>query len=88
MYEPGPLNILARLLKARGPPSITGLKGVLELLGDYSGFVSLVTEFLPEHQEEILGQPDAGARECRPDSIRHPAMPSPANCAGRGPVHQ
>ncbi len=57
MYEPGPLEILARLLKARGPPSITGLLGRLELIGDYSGFVSLVTEFLPEHRDEILGQP-------------------------------
>ena len=52
----GPLQILARRLHSLGPPSLSVLIARLGEMEEYEDFITLVREFLPEREEEILHQ--------------------------------
>lgn len=52
----GPLSILGRKLLRLCPPSLSALIGQLEGVEDYSYFVNLVREFVPERERDILSE--------------------------------
>jgi hypothetical protein len=54
MHETGPLELLAKQLLSRAPPSVAGLLHALVPEEGFAEFVELVREYLPEHQVEIL----------------------------------
>ena len=52
-----PLTVLGGKLRNLGPPSLSVLVALFEDAEEYQSFVSLVREFLPEREHEILMQP-------------------------------
>jgi hypothetical protein len=60
--DPGPLLILTGKLLAAGPPSLSVLIARLQDSEAYGDFISLIREFLPEWEREILHEP-APARQ-------------------------
>lgn len=52
----GPLLILARKLRAAGPPSLSIIIARTAEMEDYERFLDLVKEYLPEREREILCQ--------------------------------
>ena len=56
--EYGPLLVLSHKLRSLGPPSLAILLARFASADDYRDFVTLVREFLPEREHEILRQPD------------------------------
>jgi len=55
----GPLEALSRVLR-RGPPCLSALLDMMGGVEDYTVFVSLVREFLPDREDDILS---AGSHE-------------------------
>jgi len=52
----GPLLILARKLRAAGPPSLSVLVARVTEIEEYELFQDLIKEYLPEREREILGE--------------------------------
>ena len=52
----GPLLALTRRLHSLGPPSLSILIARLSEMEEYEDFITLVREFLPEREEEIVHQ--------------------------------
>jgi hypothetical protein len=58
----GPLSILGRKLRSRGPPSLSTLVARLAEVEDYAFFVAIVRDLLPEREDEIIRELTPGAQ--------------------------